>query len=71
MFLVCFAVGVAGYDNSYVSLRSIDSPNPSDPHMGDPIYYKKRSDYDDIFNVKRAPSSISSIFQDFNEPNWR
>ena len=82
-FLVCFAVGVAGYrildtypgypgyDNSVVSLRSIDSSIPTDQlHLEDPIYYK-RSDYDDIFNVKRAPSSIASLFQSMNEPNWR
>ena len=70
MFLVCFAVGVAGYENSYVNLRSIDGSIPTDPHIKDPIYYK-RSDYDDIFNVKRAPSSIASLFQGMNEPNWR
>ena len=69
IILVCFAVGVAGYTNSYLSLRSIDTP--TDPDIEEPVYYKKRSDYDDFFNVKRAPSSISSLFQGLNEPNWR
>ena len=73
---VFFAVGVFGYTNSQLSMDSLANSIPINliedgMHAGSPIYYKKRSSIDQIFNDKRAPSSISSLFQNFNEPSWR
>ena len=67
---VLVTICVSGNTNTYFANEIEDGR-----YGGSPIYYKKRSFYDDIYNLsvldKRSPSSISSIFQNMNEPNWR
>ena len=69
-FSVFVTICVSGYTNTHLGSEIDDGRYVG----GSPIYYKKRSSFDDFYNLsvldKRSPSSISSIFQNMNEPNW-